>query len=84
MQNYKAVEHRLGIARRALKDIIAYNGEQGRWMDDWEYINRLTHIAKEALKDMDSQVDKRRKRLENDQRIHIERVAREVKKEVPA
>lgn len=50
-QNPQVVQHRLGIARKALKD-------------------------------MDRETDKSRKRREAEQRVYIERVAREVAKEV--
>lgn len=80
MQNNVATQHRLGIARTALKRILDYKGNE--WEDDLEYIGSLRMIAEDALKKMNTDVDKRRRRIKDDQRKHIERVAREVKKEV--
>lgn len=82
MQNEKVTQHRLGIARSALKSIINYVPEYP-WEDDWECISTLRLFAEEALKDMERHVDTKRKRREHDRDVWVARLAREVKEEVP-
>lgn len=79
-QNRQVVQHRLGIARKALKGIIDHRPYM--WEEDRDIINSLKYIAESALEDMDRETDKSRKRREAEQRVYIERVAREVAKEV--
>jgi len=58
MENPKAVSHRLGIAKKALEQILAHHGDQ--WDDDGDVLVSIRDIASTALHDMEHSVDKKR------------------------
>jgi hypothetical protein len=58
MENPKAVSHRLGIARKALEQILKHRGYE--WDDDGDVLVGVRLIAEHALHDMEHSVDKKR------------------------
>lgn len=82
MQNEKATQHRLGIARNTLISISEDIGPD--FCEDYmDAYYRLKYKAEDALDALYRDVDKKRRSLENARRKYIEKIAREVKKEVP-
>jgi len=79
-QNKSVTQHRLGIARKALKDIVEYHPD--RWEDEYEELLHLRYLAEQALKDMKREVDKARKRRKEEERVYLERASEELKKEL--
>jgi len=72
MTNSRITEHRLGIARQALKRIAKHKGDE--WDDDFDCYISVKMEAEEALKLMDTEVDKKRKRREQEELKHLERL----------
>jgi hypothetical protein len=80
MNNIKATEHRLGIARQALKRIAKYNGDQ--WDDDASVMVSLQMFAEDALRDMDREVNKKSRQRAEERDRCVARLAQEVKETV--